>query len=71
MKIDYDFNVHVLDSTILFPNINATEILKHVYKFRDKNMCGKIICSHAKFKTMQMVLIENYVTIFNGEYIAC
>lgn len=57
MKIDYDFNVHVLDPTILFPKIYATGILKHVHKVRDKNMCGKIICSHAKFKTMQMVLI--------------
>lgn len=29
----------------------------------------KIIC-YAKFKTMQVVLIEDQITIFNGKYMA-
>lgn len=46
-----------LDPTIPFPKFYPTETLKQVHEVMGKKMCGKIICSHAKFKIMQMVLI--------------
>lgn len=48
-----------LDLIIPFPKIYPTETLKRAQSYSKTNRRGKIICSHAKFETMQMVLMED------------